>query len=64
MNTLERNLLNINKDFYTSLLADNVKRLAKLEKSCFNRNKSINHTKGLIKRYTNQLEFINNELNK
>ena len=33
MNTLERNLLNINKDFYTSLLADNVKRLERLEKS-------------------------------
>jgi hypothetical protein len=64
MNTLERNLLNINKDFYTSLLADNVKRLERLEKSCFNRQKSIKHTKRLIERYTNQLEFINNELNK
>jgi len=64
MTILETNLLNINKDFYKGLLTDNIKRLAKLEKSCFNKSKSIAHTKRLISRYENQLDFINKELNK
>ena len=62
MNTLELNLLNINKDFYTGLINTYNKRIQKLEKSIFDRTKSINKYKSLVERYESQLLFIESKL--